>query len=243
MNNLETKRLDERAEAYFTEEGRLSARLISHYAYLTVQKEIEGPAILLLGIGDGIFADRLTFDFENVTVIEGSQRMIKFYMEDKIQKSKKPKVIHTLFEDFMPAQVYDTIVGTYVLEHVEDPVKLIKQTKRWLRDGGTAIFTCPNADSLHRRIGFELGIIKNREELNPLDLAVGHRRVYTMRTLSENLTEGGFFDHRFQGYLVKILSNSQMADWSVELIDAMYRVSLSLSPSLCSSLAAICRKI
>lgn len=233
--NKEQIRLEEKAVAYKNSNGRLSARLISHYAFETVRRDIQGPAILLLGLGDGVVAQRLAHSFEGITAVEGSKSVIEN------SDTNGMEVIHSLFEEYEPEREFDTVLASYVLEHIIDPVSLIRRTKGWLGPGGQAIFIVPNADSLHRRVGVELGFLRRRDELNQQDVEVGHRRVYTLRTLSDHLYSGGFESFRFQGFLVKVVSNRQMADWSRELLDALYRISLRLPPQYCSSIAATCR--
>lgn len=234
--NRESQRLEEKAAAYLNENGILSARLISHYAFETVRHEIRGPAVLTLGLGDGAVAQSLAYSFKDVVAVEGSEAVIKYNQIDGI------KIVHSLFEEYDPRREFNTVIGTYILEHVKDPDFVLKLIGQWLTDDGVAIFTVPNAQSLHRRVGVELGLLERCDSLNELDIAVGHRRVYTMTTLSNRLNQAGFREYRFQGFLLKTVSNAQMAGWSQELLDALYRVSLTLPPQFCSSLAVFCRK-
>ena len=40
--------------------------------------------------------------------------------------------------------------------------------------------------------------------------------------------------------MIKLVSNAQMKDWSKELIDAIFEVSLSAPAEICSNIAVIC---
>jgi SAM-dependent methyltransferase len=237
MENLENMRLEEIGDIYFSETGRMDAQLITHYAFETVKHEIKGPSILFLGVGNALFAERLSKIYKDLTLVEGSKKII-----DEVSESKNLKIEHSLFEEYRPRRKFDTVIGAYVLEHVKDPIGLIKLSHKWLKKKGKAIFTVPNADSLHRRIGVELGCLVKRDQLGPQDFGIGHRRVYTIGKLAEHLELGGFEVYWTQGFILKVLSNSQMAGWDQKILDAMYRVSLTLPPQYCSSLAAFCTR-
>ena len=51
----------------------------------------------------------------------------------------------------IPDSTYDKVICTEVLEHVEQPEKILDQIRRVLKPGGTAVITLPN-DYLIRRI-------------------------------------------------------------------------------------------
>lgn len=48
---------------------------------------------------------------------------------------------------------FDTIINLHVLEHVFEPIKMIKETSRVLKPNGHAIFLIPNAATLHMAPG------------------------------------------------------------------------------------------
>ena len=53
-----------------------------------------------------------------------------------------------------PAATFDVVTLSHVIEHVHDPVALLRQCRRVLRPGGRVVVVTPNADSwLHRRYG------------------------------------------------------------------------------------------
>ena len=52
--------------------------------------------------------------------------------------------------------------------------------------------TVPNAKSLNRRLGLELGIIDDIYSLNANDLALGHQRQYCRDTLRQTLRKTGY---------------------------------------------------
>lgn len=82
-----------------------------------------------------------------------------------------------------PAGGFDMIVMFHVIEHLHDPLGVLRKTHRWLRPGGRLEISCPNFGSLERRLfgRFWMG----------LDLP---RHLYhlTPATLTEILSRAGF---------------------------------------------------
>lgn len=61
-------------------------------------------------------------------------------------------VYTTPWEEFIPPEPYDVVVLSNVLEHVTAPVALLARVRRWLRPMGEVWISCPNAESLWRRV-------------------------------------------------------------------------------------------
>lgn len=234
----ETEKLDQLAPAYESPMGVLSTRLISQYTYKLIQDRIEGKKVLILGLGDGYIINNLiekqAFD---ITVLEGSMTLIKNYSH----LGRQCRILHTLFENFIDWESFDTIIATHILEHVEDPLTILWMVRKSLNNKGIAIFTVPNAHSLHRRIGVKMKLLVSEKGLNKQDLEIGHRRVFAPAEFRSTIESAGFKLEHFQGYLLKIISNEQMAHWSAQLLDALFNLSLELPLDFCASMAAFCR--
>ncbi|MFI5354965.1 MAG: class I SAM-dependent methyltransferase [Desulfobaccales bacterium] len=54
--------------------------------------------------------------------------------------------------EFQPVAPYDVVVLSNVLEHSTDPVAMLAQVRRLLQPGGEVWISCPNAESLWRRV-------------------------------------------------------------------------------------------
>ena len=92
-----------------------------------------------------------------------------------------------------------------MLEHVVEPIEVIHQTRKWLKPDGTAIFTVPNRDSLHRRIGKTMGILAHEGSMSRQDDILDHRRVYGKETLEDDLKAGGYKSISVSGYNLKLV--------------------------------------
>jgi SAM-dependent methyltransferase len=65
-----------------------------------------------------------------------------------------PVVVGTLERDTFPQASFDAIVMTHVIEHVRDPLPVLRTCRMLLRPGGKLVVTCPNLDAYgHRRYG------------------------------------------------------------------------------------------
>lgn len=192
---------------------------------------------LELGSADGIMTEKILPDFETVTVVDGSERFLE-QIRAKIV-SKKLRLVHSLFEDFVPERKFTTIFMTHIIEHLDDPVGLLRRAREWLEPGGRILVAVPNAQSLHRYVGVRLGLLPRIDAFNEQDVILGHKRVYTPALLREHIAAAGLSLQKFGGLMVKPLSNRQIEkQWSEELIEAFFAISDDL-PELCSEIYVV----
>lgn len=74
-----------------------------------------------------------------------------------------------------------------------------------MKPGGKVYVAVPNAKSLNRRLGFELGLIDDIYSLNTNDIALGHKRQYCRATLREELNRSGYRVTHEEGIYLKPL--------------------------------------
>lgn len=230
---------------YQSEDGQNVKRiLVDAYLHLIEGLLDQRPYrhVIQMGYGDGAVVEFVLKRVAEVTIVEGDQRLA-----DRARRHHDGQptvhIIHDFFETFrLKKPLADLILGNHVLEHVDDPVGVLEQTRTWLKKGGTALFTVPNATSLHRRIGVRMGLLKTVYDLNEQDHRVGHQRVYDAKTFQADLKKSGYMIKTFGGFNLKLVSQNQMKDWPDELLKAIYEVSLECQADFCSNLYAICRK-
>ncbi len=233
---VEIQRLDAAAAAYKTEVGAFDAENVNYFTVQLARNHFSSGRAIQMGLGNGLVAKSLCEQFEEFVVVEGSDVVIADYTDRKAKYS----VVKALFEEYTPEKKFDLLFGNHILEHVDHPVEILRQSRKWIRSGGAAMFTVPNAQSLHRRIGVEMGMLATLNTLNEQDVKLGHRRVYTIPELEADVIAAGYRIREVRGYMLKVVSNKQMKDWSRELLDSCYRVSLTLPSEMCSNLAIFC---
>lgn len=213
--NVEKQNLDDLAENGLYSKGVNSITI--KYSFNIITRFFKGGTCLELGTGDGVMTKDLIQYFESVTCVEGS----KILCENLMKNFKDIIVINSLFEEFETEKKFDAIILGYVLEHVEDPVLILKKAKNWLTHEGKIFVAVPNARSIHRQAAVIMGLLKNECELNETDHSVGHRRVYTPESLRGEFIEAGLKIEHYGGYWLKPLSNTQIDScFTDSMIDA-----------------------
>lgn len=232
--------LEKSAAQYNSEINKGWERLFekkTSYKYNILRMYLQGESVLELGCADGRMTKWLARDFKKVTAVDASSTFIK-EVQEKVN-SPHVQFICSFFEDYSPNEEFDIIVMTNILEHVDDPILILKKAKKWLRQDGKIFIVVPNANSIHRMIGVKMGMIDHTDSLNNQDIMLGHKRVYTLKLLKKHIIKAGFLIERTGGCMIKPLSNRQIEEnWSNELIDAFFDISDDL-PDLCSEIFLI----
>ena len=207
--------------AWYRTEG-FYKRLVG-YCYRSMKPFFRGESCLELGCADGAMTRLLLRDFKAVTAVDGSQT----YVNEVRKRIRSPKltVERALFERYRPARTFDTIVMAHVLEHVADPVALLRRSKSWLSKGGCIIVDVPNAHSIHRRVGVKMGLLEAPHSLNNLDKRLGHRRVYYADTLLTHAKRAGLKSIAHTGVFFKPIAQSQIQEsWNHKMMDGFFEL-------------------
>jgi 2-polyprenyl-3-methyl-5-hydroxy-6-metoxy-1,4-benzoquinol methylase len=148
-------------------------------------------------------------------------------------------ITQTLFESFNPKKRYDCILALHVLEHVDEPVKLLRQMRSWLSDAGSIVIIVPNKNSLHRQLAVNMGLQKELDDFSARDVAVGHQRVYCHDSLQHDVEAAGFEVSVKTGFFLKTLPNSMMLDHSEALIHALNDISPHIPVELLANIGMV----
>jgi len=193
---------------------------LNYYNYITLKEHFVGNSCLELGPASGFMTERLVKDFSKIVIVEGSK-----YLLDQITEYPNVLKVNSLFEDYNTKDKFDTIIMSHVLEHIYDPVFVLSKIKKWLNKGGNLLISVPNANSYHRLIAVEMGILKNPYELNERDHALGHYRVYDLDLLSKDVLQAGFNIRTKGGIFFKPLSNSQIEKYlDKSVVEGFYNI-------------------
>jgi SAM-dependent methyltransferase len=187
---------------------------------ITVATWLRGTNALELGCATGELSSLLRPHVDRYTIVEG------WALNIETARRRLPDVtfVHSLWENFTTEDRFSDIVLFNALEHIDDPVGLLRHCHEWLAPAGRVHIVVPNGLSLHRLVGTELGLQPHPLSVTDGDRAQGHVRNYTLDHLLEHVREGGFRPVHQQGVFLKVLSNRQMLDWPWDLIQALHRV-------------------
>lgn len=201
--------------------------------------------LLELGSYKGNFTARLQPHFEEITCVEASRRAIE---EARANLGDHITYIHDTFESVKLPARYDNIVLTHVLEHLDDPVGVMRRINdEWLSDDGLFFVACPNANAPSRQIAVKMGLISHNIAVTPAEAEHGHRITYTLDTLERDAVAAGLEVVHRSGIFFKALANFQ---WdrllqtdiiSKEYLEGCYQLG-QVYPDLCASIWLACRR-
>ncbi len=215
MNMAEALRLQQISQQSLYSEGVMVTAI--RHCHQVLRRWLRGGPVLELGPAEGVMTEQLVRDTADLTVVEGSE----LFCQRLRQRFPRVAVHHALFESFETPRRFQTIVLGHVLEHVEDPVAVLRRVAGWLADDGLIFAAVPNARSLHRQAAVSMGLLAQEDALNALDLHHGHRRVFNPESLRAAFTQAGLAIDAFGGYWLKPLSNGQLeAGWTQAMLDA-----------------------
>lgn len=211
----------------------------------TFQPFFRPGSLLELGSYQSDFTRRFLQHFTDITCVEASA--------DALQKARQrlgtqAQFIHATFEQASLPRRYDNIVLTHVLEHLDDPVHVLKRINdEWLADDGRFFLVCPNANAPSRQIAVKMGLISHNAAVTPAESAHGHRITYTLDTLERDAVAAGLRVVHRSGIFFKALANFQ---WdrllqtdiiSPEYLEGCYQLG-QVYPDLCASIFLLCER-
>lgn len=201
-------------------------------------------SLLELGSYKGNFTRRLAEHFEDISCVEASDEAIAE------ARALRPdfQYFNSLFEQVQLPRRYDNIVLTHVLEHLDDPVGVLRRINdEWLAEGGRFFLVCPNANAPSRQIAVKMGLISHNAAVTRAETEHGHRITYSLDTLERDAVHAGLKVVHRSGIFFKALANFQ---WdrllqtdivSKEYLEGCYQLGQQY-PDLCSSIFLMCEQ-
>jgi 2-polyprenyl-3-methyl-5-hydroxy-6-metoxy-1,4-benzoquinol methylase len=200
-------------------------------------------SMLELGSFKGDFTRRLLPHFDDITCVEASGEAVA------AAHAVLPLGVEFhqgLFETITLPRRYDHIVLTHVLEHLDDPVAVLRRINcEWLSKTGRLFLVCPNANAPSRQIAVKMGLIPHNAAITPAEAAHGHRITYSLDTMERDARAAGLRVIHRSGIFFKALANFQ---WdrllntdiiSDDYLEGCYMLGQHY-PDLCSSILLVC---
>ncbi len=202
-------------------------------------------SMLELGSYQGQFTRRFLDRFDDITCVEASGEAIK---QARRKLGHGVQFVHSMFETATLPRRYDNIVLTHVLEHLDDPVRVLKRVNdEWLAESGRLFLVCPNANAPSRQIAVKMGLISHNAAVTPAEAVHGHRCTYSLDTLERDAVAAGLKVVHRSGIFFKALANFQ---WdrllqtdiiSKDYLEGCYMLGQAY-PDLCSSIFLMCER-
>ena len=219
-------------------------QVLREYRWKEIKPYLKGYEVLDVGCGDSYMIEKLnqTGRF-GVHGIDPDIEKLKMAKKNTGGDFWTPHL--STLEEFQDHGIYffDTIICSHVIEHADDPFLFLKAALLPLRQNGTLIVTCPNALSLHKRIG-EISGLSEPYKLSVTDLAQNHKHIFDRLKLETLVRAAGFEIEVSKGIMLKPFPNAMMTDLiSRRFADALYEI--GKDPALtdyCSSIMVVARK-
>ncbi len=213
--------------------------IMNWYSQRIVAESKGSKSLLELGLGHGFSTNAFSKFFDTHVVVEGSQAIIRNFGE--MFPECPAQIIESRFEDFFTEERFDVIVMGFILEHVDDPSGIMSRFKRFLAPEGKFYLAVPNAEALNRRLGYHAGLLENMQMLSENDLLLGHKRYYTVASLTEEIHRAGFEIDMMEGIYLKPMTTRQIVSLNLdkEIIRALCEVGMNYPELSCGILAKI----
>jgi 2-polyprenyl-3-methyl-5-hydroxy-6-metoxy-1,4-benzoquinol methylase len=209
------------------------------------QKNLVTGNILELGSFKGNFSSKLLPLTDSLTCVEASDVAIN---EARNRFGNSITFINDIFENVTLPCKYDNVIMTHVLEHLDDPIKILQRiNQEWLSEKGKLFLAVPNANAPSRQIAVKMGLISHNTAVTPGEKEHGHKITYTLDTLERDALAAGLNVIHRSGIFFKALANFQwdkILDTDVispEYLEGCYQLG-QIYPDLCSSIFLVCEK-
>ena len=156
------------------------------YEYCVIDREIrsvkkylqeKNPKLLDIGCGTGWSTAIWQKNGFSVTGLEPSEARTKLAKE-----AYRINVVNRHIEDFTTEEKFDVVILRHLLEHIENPVAMLKKVSAFLKPRGFLVIVIPNINCIGRYVFHE-----NWEWILPW-----HLHFYTPKTLTRLTTKMGF---------------------------------------------------
>lgn len=213
--------------------------LLTWYPQRVLRHAGSAQSLLELGLGHGYTTDIFSRRFSRHLVLEGSPAVICNF------RDKHPdctaEIVETYFENFATQERFDLIVMGFILEHVDDPLLILRRFGQFLAPGGRMFLAVPNAEVMNRRLGHLAGMLDDMTELSENDRLLGHKRYYTVESLRADVEQAGCRVDRLEGIYLKPFTTRQMRALNLDrkVLDALCELGVDYPELSCGLFAEI----
>lgn len=184
-------------------------KYLGYYKVVSCLEHAKGSSVLDLACGDGMLTRMFSEHFDRIVGVDASRS----HLTKAREHVPEAEFFECLIEDFNTNEKFDSVFLLDILEHVRDPGIVLKKAASFLKEDGVIIVHVPNSNALNRKIAVTMGTLVSCDELSPWDIEIaGHRRAYTLTTLTDEVKKAGLKVSCTGGIFLKMFSTPQM-DW------------------------------
>lgn len=199
---------------------------------------------LELGCYLGESTEWLARSYEDLTAIEAAPSLVEAV---RAKLGDKVRLLCSTFEAVDLPETFDAIFLINTLEHLDDPVAVLRRIRGWLAPKGRLFLLVPNAQAPSRQIAVKMGLITHNAAVTEAEWKNGHRNTFSFDTLERTAREAGLAAIHRGGLIFKGLANYQF-DAALEAgiisdayVEGCYQLGMQY-PELCASIYLICER-
>lgn len=174
--------------------------------------------VLEVGVGSGDITPVLIKKFKKVVCVDSDKKNFENLKRLDEEDLDRIDFIHSKIEYANLANSkYDNIVLFGILEHLKNPVKVLKKLSKSLSKNGTMHIVVNLANSIHRLLGVKMGMMSHTTKLTESDIKLGHYRIYTLPLLKHHVKKSGLEKVFEQPFYLKPLPTKILTPLSMEI--------------------------
>jgi 2-polyprenyl-3-methyl-5-hydroxy-6-metoxy-1,4-benzoquinol methylase len=218
--------------------------LLRRYIMRALDPFLPPGRALEMGCYTGDMTELIAARYADLTVIEASGELVA---AASARLGRRATFVHGTFETVGLSDRFDAIFLVHTLEHLDDPVGVLRRVNDWLTDGGRLLVVVPNANAASRQIAVQMGLIRVNDAVTDDEAAHGHRKTYRLDTLQREVLDAGLQIVQSGGVFFKPLANYQFDKLiggdviSDDYLEGCYRLGMHY-PDLCASIWVACRR-
>lgn len=175
-------------------------------------KKYKHTRILEIGCGlEPLFKYIDNNEYERYVIVEPS---VEFYNNACLISNENDKVfcINQCFryEECLKKERFDYIICSSLLHEIEDPSTLLKDIASICYRETIVHINVPNANSFHRLLAKEIGLIDDVHDLSERNLQYQQHNVFDLTSLKHLVENTGFIVLESGSYFVKPFTHEQM---------------------------------
>jgi 2-polyprenyl-3-methyl-5-hydroxy-6-metoxy-1,4-benzoquinol methylase len=218
--------------------------VLRHYIMRTLEPFLRPGKALEMGCYTGEATELIASRYDDLTVVEASGELVEIARE---RLAGRARLVHGTFETVQLPDRYDAIFLIHTLEHLDDPVSVLRRVNGWLSDRGRLFVVVPNANAASRQIAVQMGLIRSNDAVTDDERTHGHRKTYSLGTLEREALDADLRIVHRGGVFFKPLANYQFDRLmggdviSDAYLEGCYRLGMHY-PDLCASVWLVCER-
>jgi len=221
-NNLVARSIEDYESAYRASDFEPVQANMRKRMLLAVLDRLQPRRILEVGCGmDSLFSHWC--NYERFVIVEPGASFAAKARRDA-GGDHRVAVVEGFIEEVVDKLVhenFDVILVSGLLHEVLDPAAVLQSIRSLCTPSTVVHVNVPNANSLHRLLAVEMGLIESASEISNRQRALQQQRTFCLADLISLCEQAGFRATEHGSYFIKPFTHSQMAELeTIGMLDA-----------------------